>query len=214
MNPTGFLPVLMRFRKILRNGLSIDTTLAAIIEVIPQAFRSPELIKSRIKYDDQEFSSSGFAETPWLLKVFFKTISAKRGSIQVYYTGDDPETNEQPFLEEEKQFVETLALLISGFINVIYGLDRVIATERGLKKIMYEKTERLKELSCINQTTSILQAEKSVENALKQIVYIIPDAWQYPGYTVARISYDGQEYISPNFKTTKWRQRQPFPHNR
>ena len=82
--------------------------------------------------------------------------------------------------------------------------------KKGLKKIMYEKTERLKELSCINQTTSILQAEKSVENALKQIVYIIPDAWQYPEYTVARISYDGQEYMSPNFKSTKWRQRQPF----
>ncbi|MCK7531448.1 MAG: hypothetical protein MZV63_10645 [Marinilabiliales bacterium] len=51
--------------------------------------------------------------------------------------------------------------MISGFINLIYGLDTVIATEMGMKKIMYEKTERLKELSCINQTTSILQAEKS-----------------------------------------------------
>ena len=208
--PNRIFACINEVSKILRNGLSIDTTLTGIIGIIPQAFRFPELIKSRIKYDDQEFSSSGFVETPRPFKVFFKTISAKRGSIQVYYSGDGLETNDQPFLEEEKQFIETLALLISGFINVIYGLDRVIATEKGLKKIMYEKTERLKELSCINQTTSILQAEKSVENALKQIVYIIPDAWQYPEYTVARISYDGQEYISPNFKSTKWRQRQPF----
>ncbi|MCJ7820256.1 MAG: PEP/pyruvate-binding domain-containing protein, partial [Bacteroidales bacterium] len=196
--------------KILRNGLSIEATLNEILDVIPGAFRFPELIKSRIKFDDKDFSSPDLIETPILIKAFFKTISAKRGSIHVYFSGDISLVTEEPFLEEEKQFVDTIALLISGFINVIDGVDKVIATEKGLKKIMYEKTERLKELSCINQTTSILQAEKSVENAMKQIVYIMPDAWQYPKNTVARISYDGKEYLSPNFITTKWRQRQPF----
>jgi hypothetical protein len=195
---------------ILRNGLTIESTLSEITEVIPKAFRFPALIKSRIKYNDKEFSSPGFVECPSHIKVFFKTISAKRGSVYVCYTGSVFLEDEEVFLEQEKQFVETLALLITGFINVIYGLDRVIATEKGLKKIMYEKTERLKELSCINQTSSILQSERSVENALNQIVYIIPDAWQYPEHTVARISFDGKEYLSPGFIATKWRQRQPF----
>jgi len=195
---------------ILRNGLSIEATLGKILEVIPKAFRDPDNTGCRIRYDDREFSSEGLVEGQLSIKVFFKTISSKRGSIQVYYSGTDLAANEEPFTNEEKQFVETLALLISGFINVIYGLDKAIATEKGLRKIMYEKTERIKELSCINQTTSILQSEKSVENALKQIVYIMPDAWQYPQHTVARISYDGEEYLSPNFTATKWRQRQPF----
>jgi len=195
---------------ILRNGLTIDNTLKEIIKVIPNAFRFPEYLKPLIKYDEREFSSPGLVETNAHIRVFFKTISGKRGSIHVYYTGDESLKGEEAFLEEEKQFVGTLALLITGFINVIYGLDRVIATEKGLKKIMYEKTERLKELSCINQTTSILQAEKSVEKALNHIVYILPDAWQYPEHTVARIYYDGKEYLSPNFVSTKWRQRQPF----
>jgi len=196
--------------KRLRNGLSIGTTLSEIVDIIPGAFRSPEEIKCRIKYDEKEYSSEGLVETPVLLRANFKTISAKIGSVEVYYFGDSATGDEEPFLEEEKQYVETLALLVSGFINLIYGLDTVIATEMGMKKIMYEKTERLKELSCINQTTSILQAEKSLENALKQIAYIMPDAWQYPEHTVARISYDGQEYTSPGFMVTKWRQRQPF----
>jgi hypothetical protein len=41
-------------------------------------------------------------------------------------------------------------------------------------------------------------------------VYILPDAWQYPDHTVARINFDGREYMSPDFIVTKWRQRQPF----
>jgi hypothetical protein len=130
--------------------------------------------------------------------------------VEVYFRGDTSEAGETIFLEEERQFIDTVALLVSGFINLIYGLDTVIETEKGLQKIMYEKTERLKELSCINQTTAILQSEKSVENALKRIAYILPDAWQYPEYTVARISFNGKEYLSPNFLITKWRQRQPF----
>jgi len=196
--------------KILRDGRSIEATLNEILPVIPKAFRFPADTKSLIRYADKEFSLPDLIETPAAIKVSFKTISTQRNSIEVYYSGDDSRTNEEPFLKEERQFVDTIALLISGFINVSDGLDKVIATQEGLNKVIYEKTERLKELSCINQTTSILQSEKSVENALKQIVYILPDAWQYPEYTVARISFDGKDYLSPNFKPTKWRQRQPF----
>jgi hypothetical protein len=196
--------------KSLRNGHSVETTISEIIELIPAAFRFPDLIKCRITYDNHHYSSAGYSDSPHFLEAAFKTISPKTGSVRIVYKGDENRAGTEPFLEEEKQFAETLALLVSGFINLIHGLDSVMATQEGLKEIIYEKTERLKELSCINQTTSILQSEKSVENALKRIVYILPDAWQYPDHTVARISFDGKEYMSPSFIVTKWRQRQPF----
>ncbi|MDD3736619.1 MAG: hypothetical protein PHO11_05565, partial [Bacteroidales bacterium] len=196
--------------KSLRSGHSVETTLSEIIELIPDAFRYPEGIECRISYEDDHYSTPGFADSPHILESAFTTISARSGSVAIVYTGDASKIEGEVFLEEERQFADTLALLISGFINLIHGLDSVMATQEGLKEIMYEKTERLKELSCINQTASILQSEKSVENALKRIVYILPDAWQYPEKTVARISFDGKEYMSPGFIVTKWRQRQPF----
>jgi len=196
--------------KRLRSGTFIETTLNEILEVIPRAFRFPDEVRCRIIYEDLEFSTPGFTETSFCITAAFKTITAKSGSVQVFYTGEGLPEGEEPFIEEERQYVETLALLVSGFINLISGLDSVLATEEGMKEILYEKTERIKELACINQTTSILQSEKSVEKALKQIVYILPDAWQYPEHTVARISFDNKEYMSPNFTVTKWRQRQPF----
>ncbi len=204
------LSTLNELSNILRNGITIEDTLNQVIEVIPKAFRFSEYIQAHIRYGDDEFKSPGLVESNLCIKSFFKTISGKRGFIHVYYSDENPLAHEDIFLEEEKQFIQTVAVLIGGFINVIDGLDKVIATEKGLKKIIHEKTERLKELSCINQTTNILQSEKSVENAFQQIVYILPDAWQYPEFTVARIVYDGKEYVSPGFKTTKWRQRQPF----
>jgi hypothetical protein len=52
---------------------------------------------------------------------------------------------------------------------------------------------RLKELECINSTTSILRESKPVEESLHQIAMMLPAAWQYPEYTVARIRFMGNE---------------------
>ncbi|MGC9344355.1 MAG: hypothetical protein ACP5E3_16750, partial [Bacteroidales bacterium] len=73
-----------------------------------------------------------------------------------------------------------------------------------------EKQERLKELSAINQTTQIIKEGKSVQETLRRIVHILPKAWQYPENTVARITFDGKEYKSRDFRETEWRQSQSF----
>ena len=83
-------------------------------------------------------------------------------------------------------------------------------TSDGIKKLIAENTERLKELAAINQTSSIIKENKPVEETLQQICLILPRAWQYPEYTVARIRFDGKVYTSPDFRETQWFQLQPF----
>ena len=82
--------------------------------------------------------------------------------------------------------------------------------DQELQKLLAEKKERLKELSCINQTTQIVKEGKSVEETLRRVVNILPAAWQYPDFTIARIRFDGEDYKSPNFRETEWCQSQSF----
>lgn len=77
-------------------------------------------------------------------------------------------------------------------------------------KLLAENRERLKELSAINRTTSIIKEGRTVEGTLRQICLILPDAWQFPQFTVARIRYQGMEVTSANFKETQWVQKQTF----
>ncbi len=77
-------------------------------------------------------------------------------------------------------------------------------------KLLAENKERLKELSCINETTKIIKEGKSIEETLQKIVLRLPKAWQYPEYTVARVLFGGKEYFSPGFKETDWLQKQSF----
>ena len=79
-----------------------------------------------------------------------------------------------------------------------------------LERILAEKKERLKELACINRTTRILREGTSLDETLRKIVTILPDAWQYPERTVSRIVFDGHEYRSRNFRKTEWCQREEF----
>jgi hypothetical protein len=87
------------------------------------------------------------------------------------------------------------------------------SNSREIQRIIAEKKERLKELACINRTTQILKEGKSLSDTFQQIVKILPQAWQYPEHTVARIRYAGKEYISHNFRWTEWCQRQDFHTN-
>jgi len=78
------------------------------------------------------------------------------------------------------------------------------------KRLLHDQRERLKELACINQTTAIIKEGKAVEVTLQQIVLLLPEAWQYPEYTVARISFMKKSYITPGFTETEWRLSQTF----
>lgn len=83
-------------------------------------------------------------------------------------------------------------------------------SDNEIRKLLEEKKERLKELACINQTTQIIKEAKTVEETLMRITQILPRAWQYPEFTVARIRFAGLNFQSPDFKETRWRQSQNF----
>lgn len=77
-------------------------------------------------------------------------------------------------------------------------------------RLLHDQQERVKELSCINQTTYILKEGKPIEETLQQIVLLLPDAWQYPEYTQARIRYMDKSFETPDLKETSWKMFQEF----
>jgi CheY-like chemotaxis protein len=79
-----------------------------------------------------------------------------------------------------------------------------------INKILADSKERLKELLCINNTTNILKEGKSLDETLKNIALIVPEAWQFPEFTCARITYDEFEFDSSDFEETRWCMFQKF----
>ncbi|MFC2079877.1 PEP/pyruvate-binding domain-containing protein [Bacteroidota bacterium] len=89
-------------------------------------------------------------------------------------------------------------------------MDQIPRSEDDILRLIAERKERLKELTCINQTTQIIKENRPIEETLTQIVRILPVAWQYPEMTVARIRLEEKVYLSPGFRESNWRQAQRF----
>ena len=60
--------------------------------------------------------------------------------------------------------------------------------------------ERMKELDCLYEISSLFSHHSlGLDRLLREIVKVIPRAWQYPRRTGVRISHDGQDYRSKNY---------------
>ncbi len=188
-----------RTTEILKSGKTLDQSLQEICDFLPEAWQYPQDTVARIKYEDKTFISRNFKESPWVQTQSFDMASGTKGTIEVYYLQEFPFEHEGPFLKEERNLIDNLAALISG-----------TASRKALQELLYQNTERLKELRGINLTTSILKEYDNLEDALQIICSDLPQAWQYPEWTVARITYEKKVFTSINFQETQWVQRQVF----
>jgi DNA-binding NarL/FixJ family response regulator len=183
----------------LKNSATIDDALSNICSYLPPAFQYPEYTAARILYEHRIFESYNFQRTQWSITQSIEVNRVEKGKIEVFYLREFPKDFEGPFLKEERNLLINLSGLIEGALSSF-----------NYRNLLYQNTERLKELQGINHTTSIIQENHSVEETLQRIATFLPEAWQYPKLTVCRITFDGREYTSDNFAVSPWNQTKSF----
>jgi len=89
----------------------------------------------------------------------------------------------------------------------VEALLRLKRTERALQKLAYDLGERVKELNCLYSISQLIGRQgMQLQEILQGAVNLIPPAFQYPDAACARISLDGQEFRTQNYRKTAWRQ--------
>ncbi len=96
------------------------------------------------------------------------------------------------------------------FIFIMEDISDRKRAEQERKKLLHDLGERVKELTAMYRAMEIVQQDKTVPELLQEIVNTLPDAWQYPEITAARIVFDGNEYGTPGFVKTEWSQSASF----
>ncbi|MBN1136145.1 MAG: PAS domain S-box protein [Anaerolineae bacterium] len=89
----------------------------------------------------------------------------------------------------------------------VAALLRLKRTEQALQKLAYDLGERVKELNCLYGISQLIGRQgMQLQEILQGAVNLIPPAFQYPDAACARISLDGQEFRTQNYRETAWRQ--------
>ncbi len=83
--------------------------------------------------------------------------------------------------------------------------DAEVRKER--KRADYDLKERMKELRCLYNIAAISERKDfTLDELYQEVINILPQGWQYPEITCARITVDGKSYKTKNYRETPWKQ--------
>ncbi len=92
-----------------KQGTSIEEILQTIVDIIPPSWQYPEVTCARIILNSQEFVTGNFRETTWKQNNDITASGVRIGSVEVYYLEEKPESDEGPFLKEERSLINAIA---------------------------------------------------------------------------------------------------------
>jgi signal transduction histidine kinase len=72
-------------------------------------------------------------------------------------------------------------------------------------EILHKLGERVKELTALHRTARLLQdSQRPAADVIRDVVGLLPDAWQYPEITAARIQFGPYNIATSNYVETPW----------
>jgi PAS domain S-box-containing protein len=104
------------FKLMAEPNKSVDHTLSRAIELIPFAWQYPEITCAQIILGSNTYSTKNFQETPWTQSADIKVSDTSVGSVKICYLVDRPDSNEGPFLKEERKLIDAIAIELGKYI--------------------------------------------------------------------------------------------------
>ena len=98
---------------------SIEEIMKGSIDLILPAWQYPEITCARITLGAEEFRSQNFNETDWKLASGIRVKRKEQGTFEVYYLEERPESDEGPFLKEERNLLNAIVERLGKFLERI-----------------------------------------------------------------------------------------------
>jgi signal transduction histidine kinase len=117
--------------------LSLEAILQSVVDLIPPAWQYPEITCARISLDNTEYKTANFKKTSWKQSQNITVNGIQTGAVEVYYLGKRQESDEGPFLKEERN----LLMVISERLGHI--IEHKLAEEKALA--LYQKERQLRQ---------------------------------------------------------------------
>ncbi|MFA7273783.1 MAG: PAS domain S-box protein [Crocinitomicaceae bacterium] len=98
---------------------------------------------------------------------------------------------------------------ITGIISINLDITERKKAELELRDKNHYIGERVKELNCLYRMSQLsINTDYTMQEIVEECVSIIPQAYQFPEYTCARITFENEVFESTDFEETNWKQEQ------
>ena len=147
-----------------KQGVLLEDIFEGVVNLIPLAWQYPEITCARISFEGEDFETKNFDVTAWGQASDIIVHGEPQGNVQIYHLTEQPESDEGPFLKEERALLDAIAKRLGRIV------ERIRAEEA-----LWQHAERLSTLYAIDQ--AILEAQSSeaiAEAALQHIGQLVP----------------------------------------
>ena len=87
-----------------------------VVTAIPAGWHYPEITRSKLQFEENEWVSESFEETEWRLSSDIVVDSKPCGRVEVYYLEERPPLDEGPFMLEERNLLDNIAHNLSQLL--------------------------------------------------------------------------------------------------
>ncbi|HVP06573.1 MAG TPA: sensor histidine kinase, partial [Candidatus Acidoferrum sp.] len=116
-----------------------------IVALLPPAWQFPDITSARIRFQDREAKTPGFAEAPWRQSARFITDDGTEGVIDVFYRQPRPPADEGPFLKEERDLIDSLAEMLRSYFDHVIADESLRRAHADLERLVDARTAELRQ---------------------------------------------------------------------
>ncbi len=108
-----------------RCGDSLGRLLQAIADLIPPSWQYPDVTCARISLDGKQYTTDGFRATRWKQFADIAVSGENTGRVEVYYLKMMPDSDEGPFLKEERALIDAIAERMGRIVERMQAAEEV-----------------------------------------------------------------------------------------
>ena len=120
----------------IRSERSFEELLVDTTQYIEDAWQYPEVTRSKIIFNGNEYKCKEFRETIYKQEADIVVKETTRGRVEVYYLNEMPESDEGPFLKEERRLLDEITNYLCVYAERIEMEEEVESSRAQLQYIL------------------------------------------------------------------------------
>jgi len=160
--------------KLVENAeITNEDLIQSIVNLIPASWQYPEATCARVIINYREYRTKKFTETRWSHACDIFVHGKRCGSIEVFYRKEMPESDEGPFLKEERNLLNAIAERLGRILERMDTDEQIMRIQNELlqKAANLEETNTAMEVLLKHQDNEIMKMESLIVAKLKALVF-------------------------------------------
>ena len=122
-------------------GTSLEDIAQGAVDLIPPGWQYPEITCTRLVLEGREFTTENWRETAWKQAQDIIVYGQRLGIVEVCYLEERPETDEGPFLKQERDLLNAIGRQLSETIERRQTEERTRRDKGQLEAILSSLAE-------------------------------------------------------------------------